>query len=273
MRFLALLIFVCLTAQAQVPGNPQQPELLAEQIDGGAQVFVNNPLYAPVSATFTVGGTNFSSSAGSSFVRVLPPRARTLVLTVKPADPQAAWNWSFSWSWRMGDINARPDGTVYDLPFATGAAFRVDQGYGGVFSHNTAEGRYALDFNMPEGTPVHAAREGVVVALETGFTAGGTDPALRAKANYIAVLHADGTIAEYVHLRAGGSAVRVGQQVARGQLIGYSGNTGYSSTPHLHFHVYRALSPTGGWQTLAVQFRTLEGGPLSLQEGQRYTRP
>lgn len=273
MPILVLLVFLCLMVLAQVPGNPQQPELQAEQSDSGVQVFVNNPLYAPVSATFTVSGTNFNSSAGSSLVRVLPPRARTLVFTVRPADPQAAWNWSFSWSWRMGDINAQPDGAVYDLPFAPGATFRLDQGYGGVFSHNTAEGRYALDFNLPEGTPVHAAREGVVVALETSFTAGGTDPALRAKANFIAILHADGTIAEYVHLKAGGSAVRVGQQVSRGQLIGYSGATGYTSTPHLHFHVYRALSPTAGWQTLPVQFRTLEGSPLTLQEGQRYTRP
>lgn len=273
MRLLVLLLFLCSVALAQVPGNPQQPEVQSEQMANGFRMMVNNPLYAPISVLFTLSGDNFSVREGSSFTKVFPARARTLAFSAQPANSQAAWNLSFNWTWKMGDLNAQQDNSVYDLPFAAGVSFQLNQGYGGKFSHNTPEGRFALDFNMPEGTPIHAAREGVVVALEVSYTAGGLDPALTARANAITLLHSDGTFAEYIHLRQGGSVVQIGQRVSRGQLIGYSGNTGYSSEPHLHFHVYKTTSPSSSWQTIPVLFNTREGRALSLKEGQRYTRP
>ncbi|KAG1443152.1 hypothetical protein G6F57_018191 [Rhizopus arrhizus] len=58
-----------------------------------------------------------------------------------------------------------------------------------------------------------------------------------ARANFIRVLHSDGSMALYGHLQAGGMRVRRGQAVQAGQPIGLSGNSGYSSAPHLHFVV------------------------------------
>jgi murein DD-endopeptidase MepM/ murein hydrolase activator NlpD len=60
----------------------------------------------------------------------------------------------------------------------------------------------------------------------------------------ISVLQVDGTYAEYLHLRHGGTVVKPGDRVVAGQLIGYSGNTGWSSTPHIHFHVYVPIRAT-----------------------------
>jgi murein DD-endopeptidase MepM/ murein hydrolase activator NlpD len=55
--------------------------------------------------------------------------------------------------------------------------------------------------------------------------------------NSIRILHDDGSMAVYAHLQVGRAQVYVGMRVQAGQLIAYSGNTGFSSGPHLHFAV------------------------------------
>lgn len=256
----------------EVPGNPVQPSLETVKGETATAVYVVNPLFAPISAGFEISGNNIQTDRGNSFSRVFPARSRTLAFNVGPSDSQGAWNWEYQWQWVMGSINAVHQNVVYDLPLAQGKAFLLMQGYGGKFSHNTPEHFYALDFEMPESTPVYAAREGTVVAVETSYTVGGTDPSLEDKANYVSVLHSDGTFSQYVHLRPNGSAVKVGQSVKRGQLIGYSGNTGFSSGPHLHFQVFKAGSFEMPSQPLPTRFRT-SAGVLQPTEGKRYTRP
>jgi murein DD-endopeptidase MepM/ murein hydrolase activator NlpD len=59
------------------------------------------------------------------------------------------------------------------------------------------------------------------------------------RANYVRVLHDDGTMAIYAHLKAETIRVRLGARISSGQVIAHSGNTGYSSGPHLHFAVER----------------------------------
>jgi murein DD-endopeptidase MepM/ murein hydrolase activator NlpD len=55
----------------------------------------------------------------------------------------------------------------------------------------------------------------------------------------VKIYHSDGTFADYVHLRYGGVLVEVGEEVRAGDVIGLSGNTGYSTQPHLHFAVHQ----------------------------------
>ena len=57
------------------------------------------------------------------------------------------------------------------------------------------------------------------------------------EANFVQILHDDGTHAIYAHLQLDTVRVKVGQRVARGEYIANSGNTGFSSGPHLHFVV------------------------------------
>lgn len=280
MRFLTFSFFLSFfsLALAQAVGNPayQQrepalPQLRETRVLGNRYVFVQNPLFAPVTFEFEVRGSNLSLSGKTKFVQVFPPRSLTLAFWGKPARDEAPWSLNYAWHYIMGDINAVPDGAVYDLPFAPGQSFRINQGYGGAFSHS-GELEYSLDLALPDNTPVYAAREGVVVAVQSGYTEGRVDPALRSRANYITVLHPDGTFAHYAHLRSGGSLVKVGDPVRRGQIIGFSGNTGYTSGPHLHFHVYRATSATGGWRTIPTLFETSAGAGM-LVEGLTYARP
>ncbi|MGY2373646.1 M23 family metallopeptidase [Pseudomonas sp. SDO524_S393] len=123
----------------------------------------------------------------------------------------------------------------YPLPWR-GGPFRLTQGPNGSFSHTDAKSRYAMDIAMPEGTPIIAARAGVVVNIENAQVGRGND----ASGNFVRVRHDDGTEGVYLHLKQGSVSVRAGQRVAVGSPLALSGNTGNSSGPHLHFVVQRA---------------------------------
>lgn len=136
-----------------------------------------------------------------------------------------------------GDPAATPQDVPYLLPFDA-KRFQVTQAPQGRFSHTDPENRDAIDFALAEGTPVLAARAGRVMQVQGNFHDNGQDPLRdRARANFIRVLHEDGSMAVYAHLQANGVLVRSGQRVEAGQRIGLSGNTGYSTAPHLHFVV------------------------------------
>jgi murein DD-endopeptidase MepM/ murein hydrolase activator NlpD len=70
--------------------------------------------------------------------------------------------------------------------------------------------------------------------------------------NRVVIEHVDGTFATYAHLRHGIPA-RVGQRVSSGEQIGLSGDTGFSTGPHLHFEVYR-IRRDGKRETIPVRF-------------------
>lgn len=125
---------------------------------------------------------------------------------------------------------------VYSLPFERGKRFFVAQGYESAFSH---KGDYAIDFKMRQGTKVLAARGGVVVFARDSFTTGGVSKKYVGKGNGITIQHADSTFAHYWHLRHKGAVVALGDTVQEGQHIGWSGSTGFSAFPHLHFEVTR----------------------------------
>lgn len=178
----------------------------------------------------------------------------------------------FHYDWTVGRLDAaHDDAVVYRLPHAEDASFRLLQGFGSSFSHTGLEA-YAVDFDMPVGTPVHAARAGVVVRTVARHDRACWDPACGRYANFIVVLHDDGTTGEYYHLRRGGVLVDVGQRVEAGQPIGYSGHTGRSTMPHLHFGVYRAVA-WGKTQSVPIRFATRRGIVAYPTSGERYRHP
>lgn len=141
---------------------------------------------------------------------------------------------------------------IYVLPYKPGTRHRVIQGYFGVFSHRN---RAALDFKMPRGTPVYAARGGVVVRTKQDGRHGGWNKKYRPEGNHIIIEHTDGSRAGYWHLQYNGVAVANGDTVVQGQLIGYSGKTGYAATPHLHFLVWK-YDTERKWQPVLTRFQT-----------------
>jgi murein DD-endopeptidase MepM/ murein hydrolase activator NlpD len=164
-------------------------------------------------------------------------------------------------------VSQNTDPYVYELPYAKGSRHKIIQGYGGLFSHYHVA---ALDFEMPEGTPIHAAREGNVYSYRDNNREGGPFSKYKRKANYIMIQHPDGSIGCYWHLKQHGVVVKKGA-VAKGQLIGYSGNTGFTLRPHLHFSVKRVLSYDAD-SYLRTMFKT-SNGITFLSNGEKYTRP
>ena len=104
-------------------------------------------------------------------------------------------------------------------------------------SHTDAVSFHASDYDVPVGTPVLAARAGVVAAIDQGFTAAGADAAFADRGNAVQVLHDDGTWALYLHIDTRSARVRIGERVAEGQVLALSGHNGQSTGPHLHFAV------------------------------------
>jgi murein DD-endopeptidase MepM/ murein hydrolase activator NlpD len=218
-----------------------------------------------VTITVTAKLNNMASSVTLPHTRVLDGGFRGVIMTFQ-AGARGDWEWQYSWAWTPGSVDARhDDSVVYDLPYR--GTHVVMQGFHGKFSH-TGDDEYAVDFDMPVGTALYAAREGVVVGTRADMKLGGAEEQYRNKANFILIRHADGTFGTYDHLKEGGVAVNVGTQVGRGQLIGYSGSTGFSSGPHLHFAIYRAKDGYGR-QTFPMQFRTA-AGIMSPVQGQSY---
>lgn len=154
---------------------------------------------------------------------------------------------------------------IYTLPFAPGKNVFVVQGYESAFSH---KGSIAIDFKVKTGTPVYAARGGVVTGARDNSNVGGLKPENLADGNYIFIQHSDGSEAQYWHFRQDGVLVNSGDTVTTGQLIGYSGNTGYSAFPHLHFEV-SGYKNDGGYGNLPTRFRT-QHGVVYLRPGSFY---
>jgi murein DD-endopeptidase MepM/ murein hydrolase activator NlpD len=169
----------------------------------------------------------------------------------------------------LGRIDAdHDDAYLYRLPYGDDVSFPIIQGYGAKLSHLGAE-RFTLDFGMPVGTAVHAAREGVVVLVEDSHETGCPREECGRFANFVVVLHSDGTTGEYFHLERGSVQVRAGQSVSRGQWLARSGNTGFSTAPHLHFGVYRA-GRDRTTESLAVRFETRRGAVGMPRSGARH---
>ena len=176
----------------------------------------------------------------------------------------------YGYSWIIGNINAvHDDDYLYRLPFAKGSSSRVSQGYNTIHTHKDSS-KYAVDFAMDEGTKIYAARGGVVVKTKSDSNKGGYSEEFAKHGNYVTIAHNDGTLSTYYHLKKGGILVRKGDIVKRGYALGYSGNTGYSSGPHLHFAVFSAISAKAT-QTIPIRFNSTEGVIQEPVEGTFYT--
>jgi len=175
----------------------------------------------------------------------------------------------YSFDWTIGDKDAvHDDDHLYSLPYASGRTYRIIQGYGSRFSHTGLE-EFAIDFDMSVGTAVHAARGGVVARVVESNSKGCWETGCGRYANYVVVLHNDGTTGEYYHLMKDGALVEVGDSVSQGQRIGLSGNTGHTTMPHLHFAVYRATK-YGDTQSIPVRFQAVDGTIRRPRRGGRH---
>ena len=192
------------------------------------------------------------------------------LLTILPADHAKAWNYDVQQQWqigRRGDVKNSP--FVYALPYL-GDQHVVGQGHLGKFSHYQGSGNeYAIDWEMPVGTIVAAAREGTVVGVRQDSDVHGISKKYEGTANYVVIRHGDGTFAEYIHLKKNGALVQLGDKVKAREPLALSGNTGLSDGPHLHFAVFCNIDGDRR-RTIPVLFRARDGRAVTPKQGARY---
>ncbi|MBN9417491.1 hypothetical protein ABS71_05190 [bacterium SCN 62-11] len=241
--------------------------------DTGADIYVSNRLGCDMTVTLElVEQQNIVTAPPFPCTRTIPGHSEVLFGRIRAAG-DGRWNYSYKSFWHYGSLEARhDDSVVYSLPYASGVTMKINQGYHGKLSH-TGDNEYATDFSFASGTPVLAAREGVVVSTEERWSRGGATPYFRDRANLVRVRHSDGTIGEYDHFRLNGVEVEEGQTVKRGDLLGYSGATGFATGPHLHFIVYSTYDGHRR-HSYPIRFRTAESpAPVELLQDVRYTAP
>lgn len=205
-----------------------------------------------------------ATSVDRKFRLALPKNSERMLLKMPVDSIQSITNFKdqLNYNFILGDMNAVPDPQYqYMLPYPPGVSHRLIQGNHGRHTHNNPGSKYAFDFDMDEGSYVSAARGGVVGFVKESNREGGDNRQLMDKVNLIMVCHDDGTVAIYAHLKYKGALVDVGERVFAGQVIGFSGNTGYTTGPHLHFSVMV------GDRSIPIKFRNL---PDSLTEGRLY---
>ncbi len=211
-------------------------------------------------------GLNLRSGPGSTYasLAVMPDGAIAGPVTQKSgywykltycsSGCKTGWahsDWLVRWGWN------------YLLPYDSGTARTVTCGYG--CGGHTGSQYYSRDFGMPNGTRVRASHSGYVRKVRKTSTNSqcGCSASWSDYANYVALWQEDGTESVYLHL--GSVAVSVGQWVHRGDVIGYSGQTGWTcggSAPNNcgpHLHTMMQVSP-GRTSTATAFQQTLDSG-------------
>lgn len=135
---------------------------------------------------------------------------------------------------------------TYRKPFPDTIKTKVASPKGAAYAHESyPESKFAIDFLMDVDSPVLAARGGIVIAVKDDSDEWGIDLSFAQSANYVGINHGDGTYAEYLHLGKEKVVVKKGQNIAQGQLLGYTGLSGCMDLPHLHFNLFRVENGKG----------------------------
>lgn len=243
------------------------------------QQVVRNRYAVPVTVHWTIEALDNLEPGSPLEGTTLLPAARAPLAAGQPVvlaeltqiDPGERYRRELYFHARFGDPRVRPRPYVYGLPYPHGLTFAVLQGFHGAFSHRGSN-EFAVDFDCPVATPVVAARPGVVVASNASAQGSGTTAEFLddRRANFVLVRHDDGTLGEYMHLAPSGVEVAPGQRVARGQELGLSGNTGFSSTPHLHFQVMTAAQDGVAKRSFPFELAVAPRRAAEPTQGQRY---
>ena len=242
----------------------------AQETQDYVDFYAQNLRGHPVTVSLRVSNMrNLSAPGGTTVTKTVEGDSRLSLMRLPKRSAGRSVRYRYNFDWALGRLNPRHDETyLYRLPYARGKTYGVLQGYGSKFSHTGLE-EFTIDFDMGVGTPVYAAREGVVARLEESHNIGCWERGCGRYANFVMVMHSDGTTGEYFHLKQNGVLVEEGDYVHRGQLIAYSGNTGHTTMPHLHFGVYRATS-WGKTASIPIQFETADGVVTKPRAGRRY---
>ena len=229
--------------ERELPAGSQPPTvtITSSLVQRRLRLIAHNDFHVPVEVVVALDSLrNVELPPPEMEMRwLVPARAQLQILELAASADNVVPEIEFRHLWIYGEpgITHRPE-RPYRAPFAVASDYEITQAFPIGATHNTADSRYAVDIAMPIGTDIYAARAGIVFEVaSTNFRGGVDEERFAAAANLIRVMHDDGSHAVYAHLNWNTIRVRPGDRVQRGQYIADSGNTGFSSGPHLHFAV------------------------------------
>lgn len=268
------LVWFGLTILSGITGIEAQEDILVhfyeEEInENEIHLYADNQEMFPVSAALKLELRGMNSSHRNGDIIVLRPNEERQLMSILKSTPGKPWGYKTAVQYAMGNVLLEKYDTnyIYELPFERGKSEIVSQGYMGKMSH---QAEYALDFNMPEGTPVYAMRNGRVVRVIDKHDKSCTDPSCMQFNNLITVQHEDGTYADYAHLKQHSSRVQVGDIIESGAHIADSGKTGWTTGPHLHIAIF--IPAFGKRKTIPTLFRIGDDTSGYLEEKKSYFR-
>jgi len=228
--------------------------------------FINN-LWGPVELELALHEVeNVSSEPPLPARLVIPGQTEQRLLKIWATDPSKGFSFRLSYQPMLGPpLDQLPAEVNYYPPFPLGLEFPISQGFDDDTTHSEPPNQYAVDIVMPIGTPILAARSGVVMDMEDDFHGAAQQERYLTRSNHVRILHDDGTMAVYAHLQANSLRVREGAKVKRGQWIANSGNTGYSNGPHLHF----VIQLNAGMSLESMPFRFVTPGAGTVTPSKR----
>ncbi len=248
-----LLTFLLISCFSSVSAQEFQVEIREIRDEGQIQIVASNHEIFPVTVELSLSDIKNLDVTDEDIALALQGKVKDQTLAILRPAPGKTWNYKLKYRLHFGDVlmESFDEDYIYHLPYEKGKSYIVSQGYNGRLSHT---GENALDFDMEIGTKICAARAGIVIKVVEEHNRSCPDVSCNDFSNQIVILHSDGTMSEYAHLKQNGAFVEVGQSVSSGELIGLSGNTGWTTGPHLHFTVFR---PTlEGRETIRTVFNT-----------------
>ena len=252
LKLLISLLLLTFSVTAETTSSPKPVLLLQTGDKTRPEFFIRNLYPCPLEVQIDWGKhDNISAEPDLPHRFVVASGDSPALFKVTPDQPRKSSQFSLSYRYIFGrPLSNYHSQYLYQPPIAPKARFRISQAFDGKFSHTDAQNRYAVDISMPLDTAVYAARAGIVIDVKDSYSDHGKQTDLASKANSIRILHDDSSMAVYAHLALEKAQVKAGMSVAAGQLIAYSGNTGYSSGPHLHF----AVQINQGMELVSVPF-------------------
>ena len=229
-------------SQLRITQRTRKVSVVRRGVGSAPTFYIINEMRGPIELELSLERADNVSSFPKLPKRFVVPGASEIRAAVlQPIEKHLSWAYAPRYRYMPGDPSARHRPPhPYQPPFTRGRSFLITQAFNGQFSHNHPQSQYAVDIAMPEGSKVRAARAGVVMDMANDFIHGGPDiDKFLSRANMIRIVHDDGTMAVYAHLRLESAQVAPGVRVETGQWIAESGNTGFSTGPHLHFVIQK----------------------------------
>lgn len=239
--------------QVRVEDSQAKATVVNRGTDRMPLLYAVNPYHGPISLHIEMTKTvNAQSDPLWPKTYDVPASTDYYLGTIEALQDNKSWSYAYQFSYILGQNNPAYDvNFAYTLPYrAIGDAY-ISQGFAGTFSHFDDQNKYAIDIPLAEGTEVVAARDGVVMDYAEDFIKGGTEEKNLFRNNFVRIAHDDGSMALYAHLKLESVVVGNGQRVKAGQKLAESGDTGFSTGPHLHF----AIQINQNHHLIAVPFK------------------